>query len=92
MLYQNTLRFFCFVYVVLLKFVSWIRKNKVPKREKLEVLMTGTFYSDNWLITHLKPIAMSDHVAVVYMVSVREVPAIDKVVGLYPPNWLQKTL
>ena len=91
MIYQYSLRFFCFIYVLALKSAAAIRKKKVAKRKKLEILITGTFYSDNWLITHLKPLAMSDEVAVVRMVSVSKVPDMENVVGLYPPDWMTRT-
>ncbi len=90
MLYQYTLRAMCFLYIMLLKAAIVIRKRKRQRRTKLEILITGTFYSDNWLITHLKPLAMSEEVALVRMVSIQEVPAMDKVEGIYPPSSLIK--
>ncbi len=90
MIYQYTLRAICYLYIILLKTASTLRKRKRQRRDKLEILITGTFYSDNWLITHLKPLAMSDKVARVRMVSIQEVPSMDKVEGIYPPESLVK--
>ncbi len=54
----------------------------------LEILLTGTFYSDNWINAHIRPIALSGRVARVRMVAATPVPACAKVEGVYPPSWL----
>lgn len=86
------LRLFVLVYYAILKGISWLPIKRREPRKKLNVLVTGTFYSDNWLVTHLKPLAMSDKVAVVQMVSVRKVPDLENVIAIYPAKNMQKYL
>lgn len=54
----------------------------------LEILLTGTFYSGNWIIPHLKPLAMSCHCKRLRMVATSPVPSLDKVEPIYPPKLL----
>ena len=60
------------------------------------IVLTGTFYSDNWLLTHVTPLAASDGIEQVYMVASRTVPDCPGVTGLYPGKisrfFLGKTL
>ncbi|MCU7851333.1 MAG: glycosyltransferase family 4 protein [Candidatus Thiodiazotropha sp. (ex Monitilora ramsayi)] len=86
------LRLFVLIYYVTLKGITWLPIKRKEPRKKLNVLITGTFYSDNWLVTHLKPLAMSDKIAVVKMVSVRKVPDIENVKAIYPSKNMQKYL
>lgn len=57
-----------------------------------EILVTGTFYSDNWLVSHLRPLAAALGCARVRMVAVRPVPPMEKVEAVYPPQWVIRTL
>lgn len=54
------------------------------------ILLTGTFFSDNWIAAHLGPLAASRHCSQVWMVSNSPVPAMANVIGIYPPRWLIK--
>lgn len=56
--------------------------------EPQHVLLTGTFHSDNWIRAHLAPLADSRACRQVTMVATAPVPALAKVVGVYPPRWL----
>jgi len=58
----------------------------------VDVLVTGTFHSDNWVRAHLLPLAASAQCRNVRVVSVSPIPAIDKVTAVYPPNWLRRTI
>jgi L-malate glycosyltransferase len=53
-----------------------------------DILLTGTFYSDSWLTSHLRALAMSEHCARVRFVSAQPVPALSNVEAIYPPRWL----
>ncbi len=90
MFYQYILRFVVFLYGGFLGIISHFPRRKIRSEGKAEVLATGTFYSDNWLVTHLKPLAMSKEVSVVKMVSITPVPDIENVVGVYPPDGLRR--
>lgn len=54
------------------------------------VLLTGTFHSDNWITAHLGPLGASRACRRVTMVATEPVPALDKVVAVYPPRWLRR--
>ncbi len=60
-----------------------------PKEEKLTVLATATFYSEQWLSAHLDPVAGAENCGKVIMVATAPVPVIEKVEARYPPRWLQ---
>jgi len=53
-----------------------------------DILLTGNFYSDNWVMSHLRPLVMSRHVSRLRVVSVYQVPSLDKMEIIYPPAWL----
>jgi glycosyltransferase involved in cell wall biosynthesis len=92
MMYRYFLRLICTVYYGFLTLACFLRKKNREKRKELDVLITGTFYSDNWLITHLKPLSMSSEVRKVKMVSTRRVPDIENVEALYPPDKLTNAI
>ncbi|MCC7417574.1 MAG: glycosyltransferase family 4 protein [Acidobacteria bacterium] len=52
------------------------------------VLLTGTFYSDNWINAHLRPLAASRRTAIVHVVATYPVPQGDKIRLHMPPRWL----
>ncbi len=63
--------------------------RKRPAGGRYEVLATGTFYTDNWLVTHLAPLASSQRCTRVRMVAAAAVPDIPGVEPVYPPPWLK---
>lgn len=52
------------------------------------VLLTGTFYSDNWINAHIRPLAASRRTALVHVVATYPVPPGDKIRLHAPPRWL----
>jgi glycosyltransferase involved in cell wall biosynthesis len=64
------------------------RPSDPPAGQGHEILLTGTFYSDNWIASHLRPLAASAACARVRMVSVRPLPGIHKVEVVRPPRLL----
>lgn len=81
------------VYSVLMQVAKWIgpRKRQVGE-EGYDILLTGTFYSDNWIKSHLRPLAMSKQCGRVRMVATSIVPKIEKVDAIYPPSWLVSSI
>jgi glycosyltransferase involved in cell wall biosynthesis len=67
-------------------------RRRSPGGAGHDILLTGTFHSDNWLAAHVRPLAMSRHCARVRVVSVSPVPRLDKVQGIRPPAWLVRAL
>lgn len=81
------------VYSILMQVAKWIGP---PKRhagkEGYDILLTGTFYSDNWVMAHVRPLAMSENCARVSVVSIYPIPPMIKVEAVYPPAWLIRTI
>jgi glycosyltransferase involved in cell wall biosynthesis len=61
----------------------------LPERG-LQILLTGTFHSDNWIACHLQPLAASSRCARILMVASAPVPSIDKVEAIHAPRWLSR--
>jgi glycosyltransferase involved in cell wall biosynthesis len=55
-------------------------------------MLTGRFDSDNWILAHLGPLSASKECSRLWMVSTNPVPALPKVVAIYPPKWLIKVM
>jgi len=78
-------------YLSLINLITRARGKKYNNSfDRLEILITGTFYSDNWLESHLRPLALSSRCSRVVMVASKPVPRIGKVEAIYPPVWLCK--
>lgn len=58
------------------------------ENKKYNILVTGTFYSDNWLKTHLGPLALAGNCAAVRMVASSPVPDMKNVEAIYPHRYL----
>jgi glycosyltransferase involved in cell wall biosynthesis len=56
------------------------------------VVLTGTFHSDNWIRAHLGPLAAARSVGRITMVATTPLPELDKVVAIYPPRWLRRSI
>ncbi len=65
------------------------RRRRPAPDGRLDVLVTGTFHSDNWVRSHLLPLAASARCKRVRVVSAVPIPAIPKVEAIYPPAWLR---
>jgi len=77
-----------FHYLLLKAFKLLPHRSK--KKQPLKILATGTFYSDHWLITHLRPMANANNCSSLTMVASVPVPELNKVSGAYAPKWLSK--
>lgn len=54
-------------------------KKDINKEERLDILLTGTFYADNWLLSHILPIARSRECSRVIIVTDYPVPSLRNV-------------
>lgn len=61
-------------------------------RDGADILLTGTFYSDQWLATHLVPLARSRGCRRLRMVASVRIPPIENVEAVYPPRWLMQAV
>jgi glycosyltransferase involved in cell wall biosynthesis len=75
-------------YSLALSFVGIARRDLRPAPGGFDILLTGTFFSDNWVRSHLLPLAASNRCRRVRMVATTHVPEMPKVEGVYPPSWL----
>jgi len=87
--YRCLLRGMLIIHYLLLKLFKLI-PHQPKKKKQLTILATGTFYSDHWLITHLRPMANADTCKHLTMVASTSVPNMNKVSGEYAPKWLNK--
>lgn len=76
-------------YILLLRLARVLRKRRPPLPGKIDVLLTGTYQSENWVRAHVTPLAESSRVASVRFVTGRAFPAIEGVHVTYAPRWLQ---
>ena len=90
---RRQVRTFMAVYVGLLRAAAIVAPRKrVAGPEGLDVLLTGTFHSDNWIRWHLKPLADSMRCRRVRIVATNPVPAVANVEAIYPPRWMVRTM
>lgn len=60
--------------------------------EGYEILLTGTFHSENWVLTHLKPLSLSRGCRRVKVVTAFPIPPLEKVELILPSPWLSRIL
>lgn len=91
--YRFFLRLTMLVYMMLMYAAEKLgKKTRYPLNGKNVILITGTFYSDHWLSTHLVPMALAKNCQKVIMVATSEVPQMENVEAIYPPPLLKKTI
>jgi len=66
------------------------RPRPLRPGQKCTVLLTGTFYSENWINAHVQPLAASRRCRKVYVVSTFPIPPTPGVVAICPPDWLRR--
>ncbi|SHO51469.1 glycosyltransferase [Desulfopila aestuarii] len=89
MIYQLIIRLLLTFYHLALRITIKIKKGcKKKSGERYDILITGTFYSGNWLHPHLQPLAISKKVSRVRMVATSPVPEMSSVYPVYPPDIL----
>jgi glycosyltransferase involved in cell wall biosynthesis len=86
-----TIRGILYFYCILLKFIGHRKKN-INKNKKYNIMLTGNFYSDDWIVSHLKPLAMANSCKKIWFVAEKKLPDINKVVPIYPNSVLSTLL
>ena len=82
-------RFLMAAYSMVLRAAALVgRRPRTLPPTGYDILLTGTFFSDNWVRSHLLPLAASSRCDRVRMVATTRVPLMSKVEGVYPPAWL----
>ncbi len=86
-------RVILWLYICIIRLAQrFVPQKPLPEHGPLEILLTGTFFSDNWIISLLRPLALSKRCGRIRMVSTTPVPAIEKVEAIYPPKLLIKII
>lgn len=68
---------------------GWMgRKPRPVGPEGCEIMLTGRFDSQNWILAHLGPLAASSRCSKLWMVSTSPVPNLPKLEAIHPPRWL----
>ncbi|MEZ6083555.1 MAG: hypothetical protein R3E58_06315 [Phycisphaerae bacterium] len=88
------LRSFLLSYHICVGFAGIIgrRPKAIAADEPVEVLLTGTFYSDNWLNAHVAPLAASPKCRKLLLVTTFDAALRPTSEIIMPPNWLRKTV
>jgi len=66
------------------------RRRRPVNGDECEIMLTGRFDSDNWILNHIGPLSTSKGCSRLWMVSSEIVPTLPKVSAIYPPKWLGK--
>jgi glycosyltransferase involved in cell wall biosynthesis len=90
---RHALRSLMSSYALAMRVARFFGRSRRPVSESgYEILLTGTFHSDNWVNAHLRPLAASRQCARLTVVSTYPVPSTDNVEVIYPPTWLRYLL
>jgi len=69
------------------------RRLRQPRNgEGYRILLTGSYDSNNWLLSYLRPLVASEGCSHVTMVSLSPVPDLPKVSAVHPPKWLVRVI
>jgi len=92
--WHRAIRTVTLLHMVALTAAGWIgrRPHQPAPGQGHDIMVTGRFDSDNWILAHLGPLSASEQCAHLWMVSTNPVPDMPKVTGIYPPRWLIKIL
>jgi glycosyltransferase involved in cell wall biosynthesis len=65
------------------------RQRPLPP-EGAEILLTGTFYADNWVSAHIAPLAASRRCRRLRVVTDYPIASTDKIERMAPPAWVRR--
>jgi L-malate glycosyltransferase len=76
-----------------LRIGRWVRGSpRALPEEGIELLLTGTFYSENWIRAHLEPLVGARRCGRVRIVATTAMPRLEKVELIRPPRWLVRII
>jgi glycosyltransferase involved in cell wall biosynthesis len=88
---RRVVRAFMLVYAGATAFAGFIgRRPRAIPAEGADILLTGAFYSNNWIHSHLLPLARSGRCRRLRVVSTFQIDPLPKVELITPPRWLRK--
>ena len=92
-IFRGGLHLLVSAYLALMRVAGFVCPGTRPPEDgRFDILLTGSFHSDNWLMSHLRPLAMSGRCARIRMVSTTPLPPMEKVEAVHPPEWLIRVL
>src|SRR5215510_3020079 len=77
---------------VIWKLLRMFRGTREASAGPFTFLLTGTFYSEGWILNHLRPLANSPACARIWLVSNLSLPTIPKVVAVQVSSGLKSLL
>lgn len=88
--YRRVMRLFTLLHrIVCIMAKRFGRRLRQPlDGDGYRILLTGSYDSDNWLLSYLRPLAASKGCDHITMVSVTSVPDLPEVSAVHPPKWL----
>lgn len=88
-LLHYVIRMILYLFLFLIKMLNLVLSRKKRCRNGgLEILLTGTFHSRNWVESHIVPLASSEKCKILRVVSLFPVQNTNKIEHLSPPGWL----
>ena len=74
------------------RFLFGWRRASPPPPGGADILLTGTFHSDNWIGAHIRPLAGSPACRRLRLVALAEAPPLERLEVIHPPVWLRRVV
>ena len=87
-----SLRIYLFWHLFFVRLLGTIIKKQANPLNGHEILLTGTFYSSNWVHSHIIPIALSKGCSKLIVVTVFPLQPLEGIEIIHPPRILLKVL
>lgn len=76
------------LHYLLWRFLRLRPRRSIAPNQPRTIVLTGKFFSQNWVMNHLRPLAGSDRCSRIWIVCTLAIPATRKVVHVNPPQWV----
>ena len=74
------------------RFLFRWRKPRPARPGGADILLTGTFHSDNWIGAHLRPLVGSPACRRLRLVALSSAPPLERLQVIHPPPWLRRAV
>lgn len=90
---KKVISIFLYLYNIALWVIEKVtNKEKPAEKKEKTVVLTGTFYSSNWIESHVVPLAKSKNCKKLFLVSSKQFTNIDGISIVCPPVTLEKII
>lgn len=86
-LIKMVLRLYLRIHLSLVWIFTRVVRKRVPQGDAVTVQLTGTFYSDNWVLAHIRPLARASNCERVVIVTTHDLTSFENVEIARPPAW-----